>query len=180
VTKLLLLVVPLGLDTLAAAAALGLRPMARRERVRVGAVLAAFEVAMPVAGLLVGRALGSALGGIAEAVAAGLLITVGAWMLVGGDDDGVAGAKELRGLPLVLLGLSVSLDELAVGLALGLVGVPLLAAVLLIGAQAFVFSQLGFALGARVGGRVREGAERLAGAALVALGGVFLVTQITG
>jgi putative Mn2+ efflux pump MntP len=180
VTKLLLLVVPLGLDTLAAAAALGLRPMARRERVRVGAVLAAFEMAMPIVGLLAGRALGSALGGVAEAVAAGLLLTVGIWMLAGGDDDAGAGTAELRGLPLVLLGLSVSLDELAVGLALGLVGAPLLAAILLIGAQAFVFSQVGFALGARLGGRLRDGAERLAGAALVVLGAAFLIASIAG
>jgi putative Mn2+ efflux pump MntP len=179
VTKLLLLVVPLGLDTLAAAAALGLRPMARRERVRVGVVLAGFEVAMPIVGLLVGRGLGSVLGGSAESVAAGLLVTVGIWMLVGGDKDG-ADAQELRGVPLMLLGLSVSLDELAVGLALGLVGVPLLAALILIAAQAFVFSQVGFALGARLGGRAREGAERLAGLALAVLGGVLLAAQIAG
>jgi putative Mn2+ efflux pump MntP len=179
VTKLFLLVVPLGLDTLAAAAALGLRPMARRERVRVGAVLAGFEMAMPIVGLLAGRGLGSALGGVAEAVAAGLLLTVGIWMLAG-DDDTRAGTTELRGLPLVLLGLSVSLDELAVGLALGLVGAPLLASIVLIGAQAFVFSQLGFALGARLGGRVRDRAEQLAGAALAVLGAAFLIAAVAG
>jgi putative Mn2+ efflux pump MntP len=179
VTKLILLVVPLGLDTLAAAAALGLRPTARHERLKVGAVLAGFEMAMPIVGLLAGRALGHALGGMAEAVAAGLLVTVGIWMLAG-DEDGGAGAKELRGVPLVLLGLSVSLDELAVGLVLGLVDVPLLPAIVLIGAQAFVLSQVGFAVGARIGGRVREGAERLAGAALVALGAAFLIASVTG
>jgi putative Mn2+ efflux pump MntP len=179
VTKLLLLVVPLGLDTLAAAAALGLRPMARRERVRVGAVLAAFEMAMPLVGLVAGRALGGVLGGIAESVAAGLLLTVGIWMLVG-DEDGDAGGRDLRGVPLLLLGLSVSLDELAVGIALGLIGAPIVAAIVLIGAQAFLFSQAGFALGARLGGRVRDGAERLAGAALAGLGAVFLVAQIAG
>jgi putative Mn2+ efflux pump MntP len=180
VTKLILLIVPLGLDTLAAAAALGLRPLARRERVRIGAVLAGFEMAMPIVGLLAGRALGHALGGMAEAVAAGLLVTVGIWMLAGDDDDGGTGAKELRGVPLVLLGLSVSLDELALGLALGLVGVPLLPAIVLVGAQAFVLSQVGFALGARLGYRLREGAERLAGAALVALGAAFLIASVAG
>jgi putative Mn2+ efflux pump MntP len=179
VTKLILLVVPLGLDTLAAAAALGLRPAARRERVRVGAVLAGFEMAMPIVGLLAGRGLGHALGGTAESVAAGLLITVGVWMLLG-DERGVAGAGELRGVPLVLLGLSVSLDELALGLVIGLVGVPLLPALVLVGIQAFVLSQVGFALGARIGGRLREGAERLAGAALVALGAAFLIASIAG
>jgi putative Mn2+ efflux pump MntP len=100
--------------------------------------------------------------------------------MLAGDEDGRAGARELRGVPLVLLGLSVSLDELAVGLVLGLVDVPLLPAIVVVGAQAFVLSQVGFALGARVGGRVREGAERLAGAALVALGAAFLIASVTG
>jgi manganese efflux pump family protein len=180
VTKLLLLVVPLGLDTFAVAAALGLRPMPRRERVRVGGVIAAFEMAMPIVGLFVGRGIGGALGGIAEAVAAGLLITIGFWMVAGDEDALVPEPRELRGLPLVLLGLSVSLDELALGIVLGLVGVPVVAAVVLLGVQAFAFSQLGFALGARMGARLREGAERVAGLALVGLGAVLLIGQVTG
>lgn len=70
----------------------------------------------------------------------------------------------------VVLGLSVSLDELAVGFTLGLLRLPTLLVVVPIGVQAFVLSQLGLRLGARVGSDVREGAERLAGLGLIALG----------
>jgi len=70
-----------------------------------------------------------------------------------------------------LLGLSISLDELAIGFGLGLLHLPTLAALGLIGrAQAFLVAQLGLRLGRRVGETVREGAETLAGVGLIAIG----------
>ena len=45
---------------------------------------------------------------------------------------------------------------------------------MLIGAQAFLLTQLGLRLGARIGEGIREGAERLAGVALAGLGLVLL------
>jgi len=69
-----------------------------------------------------------------------------------------------------LLGLTISLDELAIGLTLRLLHLARAAVVLLIGAQAFVLSQLGMRLGARASSAVGERAERLAGPALTALG----------
>jgi hypothetical protein len=47
----------------------------------------------------------------------------------------------------------------------------------LIGAQAFLVAQLGLRLGARLNERAREGAERLAGLALLGLGVLFLVER---
>jgi putative Mn2+ efflux pump MntP len=44
----------------------------------------------------------------------------------------------------------------------------------LIALQAFIVTQLGVRLGARVGEEIREGAERLAGVALLVLG-VFII-----
>ena len=81
------------------------------------------------------------------------------------------------GVALIGLGLSISLDELAIGFTLGLSRVPVAAAVILIAVQAFVVSQIGFQVGRQVGGRFREGAERLAGIVLIALGGVLLVSK---
>jgi manganese efflux pump family protein len=78
----------------------------------------------------------------------------------------------------VVLGVSISLDELAVGFTLDLLRLPTLLVIVLIGAQAFLVSQLGLRLGARVGSEVREGAERLAGLALIALGLGLLIEKI--
>jgi putative Mn2+ efflux pump MntP len=58
VVKLVLFVLPLGLDTFAVSAALGMRVLPRRERLKVSLLMAAFEMTMPVVGLLVGHALG--------------------------------------------------------------------------------------------------------------------------
>jgi putative Mn2+ efflux pump MntP len=71
-----------------------------------------------------------------------------------------------------------SLDELAIGFTLGLLGVPVVPYLLAIAAQTFVVSQLGFRLGASLSSRVREGAERLAGIALIALGAILLFEHL--
>jgi putative Mn2+ efflux pump MntP len=85
-----------------------------------------------------------------------------------------------RGPAVFALGLSVSLDELAIGFSLGLLNVPILPAIVLIAAQAFIVSQAGFALGGRIGEAAREGAERLAGAVLIVIAGALLVGRILG
>ncbi len=79
---------------------------------------------------------------------------------------------------MLTIGLTVSVDELAIGVGLGLLGVPVVPAVIAIAAQAFVASQVGFALGGKVGERFRQGAERVAGAVLIALAGLVLLSRL--
>jgi manganese efflux pump family protein len=178
--KLLLFVIPLGLDSFAVAAALGLRGPTGRERVKISLLISGFETAMPVVGLLIGRGLGSAIGGAAGYVAIGLLAVLGAWMLLGGDER----EERVRSLgdgnlpAAIALGLSISLDELAVGLTIGLLGLPIWTAVVLIGAQAFLLAQLGLGLGAQLGERLGDRAERLAGVTLLGLAIVFAVEKL--
>jgi putative Mn2+ efflux pump MntP len=144
----------------------------------VSAAFAAAEMGMPLLGLAAGSALGSRVGSGADYAAAGLLVVVGAAMLREQDEAGPAAAG-VRGMRLAALALSVSIDELAIGFSLGLLGVPVLAAVLAIGLQALIAAQLGQRLGTRLGARFAEGAERLAGVALIALGAVFAALQLT-
>ena len=72
------------------------------------------------------------------------------------------------------------LDELAIGFSLGLLNVPVVPAIVLIAAQAFVVSQVGFALGGRVGEATREGAERLAGAVLIVIAAALGIAKFLG
>ena len=179
--RLVLFVLPLGLDTFAVSAALGLQGLPKRERLRVSLLLSGFEMTMPIVGLLIGRGLGAAIGGAAEYVAAAALIGLGGYMLLA--DERAEGEKLARfsthsGLVLVGLGLSISIDELAMGLTIGLLELSLVVAVLLIGAQAFVAAQLGLRLGSRLGVAAREWAERLAGIALLGIGALILVEQL--
>ncbi len=170
--KLVLFVVPLGLDTFAVSAAIGLGGPTRRERWRISLLFSAFELAMPVVGLLAGRSLGGAIGGVADVVAIVVLAALGVWMLLEQEDvstDRVARLSARGGVGLLALGLSVSLDELAMGFTIGLLRLPVWLAIALIGAQAFLFAQLGLRLGQRLGEALRERAEQAAGIALLGL-----------
>ncbi len=181
VLKLLFFVLPLGLDTFAVAAALGMRGLPARQRLRVSVLMSAFEMTMPVIGLLLGNALGQLVGNAADYVAIGVLALLGAWMLLHEDDDEGERAAQLahgHGLAMVMLGISISLDELAIGFTIGLLHLTLWLAVLLIGAQAFTFAQLGLRLGARLNATLRERAEQLAGLALLGLATLLVVEKL--
>jgi putative Mn2+ efflux pump MntP len=182
VARVIALILPLCLDTFAVAAALGMTRPTGAQRIRFSLLFAAFEGGMPVIGLLVGAGLRRVIGGWSEYVAIAALVVLGAYMLWARDDDDerVRKLASSRGLAVIALGLSVSLDELAIGFSLGLLNVPIVPAVVLIAAQAFVVSQAGFALGTRIGEATREGAERLAGAVLIVIAGALLVGRILG
>jgi putative Mn2+ efflux pump MntP len=89
-----------------------------------------------------------------------------------GAEDDDAGTKvrlieSARGWAIVVLGLGISLDELAIGFGVGLLRLPLLLIVGLIAVQAFLAAQLGMRLGSRLAARTRQAAGRLAGVLLV-------------
>jgi len=135
---------------------------------------------MPLVGLAIGAAVGVVIGGVADYVAIVALAGLGVYMLRADEEkeeERIERFANSTGVALVAVGLAVSLDELAIGFALGLTHVPVVAAVLLIAGQAFIVSQLGFALGRRVGESVREGAETLAGIALIAIAALLLVSK---
>ena len=143
--------------------------------------MSAFEMAMPLVGLLIGRGLGSAIGGGADYLAIAVLALLGSWTLVADEQGEQARLGQLasgRGVALIALGLSISLDELAMGFTIGLLHLSIWFAVVLIGAQAFLLAQLGLRVGARLSERLREGAERVVGVALLALAGLFLVEKL--
>jgi manganese efflux pump family protein len=181
VLNLVLFVLPLGLDTFAVSAALGMRGLPARERLRTSMVMAGFEMAMPIVGLLLGRVLGDLIGSAADYFAIAVLALLGGWMLLHDENDEserIAWLGGGHGLVLLALGVSISLDELAVGFTIGLLHLNLWLAVVLIGAQAFLFSQLGLRLGTRLNEKLRERAEQLAGLALLGLAVLLAVEKL--
>jgi len=180
--KLIAFILPLGLDTFGVALALGIAGLPERHRTRIALLFAAFEAGMPLIGVALGVPLGHAIGSAAEYIACALLVALGLYMLLANEHED-EGARLLsmtrRGsLGAIALGVSISLDELAIGLSAGLLGLPLLPMVTAIGVQAFVVTQIGIGLGSRVGERWRESAERVAGIALIALGLTLLVLRL--
>jgi putative Mn2+ efflux pump MntP len=182
VLKLLAFVLPLGLDSFAVAAAIGAtQVITARQRLRISLLFLLFEGGMPLIGLALGAALARGIGQIAGYVAAVAVIAIGAWMLLARGDDDEEKASRIttsRGVALIALGVSVSLDELAIGFTIGLTHLPVTAVITAIALQALLAAQLGLALGARIGERWRERAERVAGVALILLGAYLLIEQI--
>ncbi len=181
--KLLGFVLPLGVDSFAVAAAVGALRVRGRARLRVSLVFVVFEAGMPLIGVALGAPLARAIGAAADFLAIAVLIALGLWMLLSRDEEDEQRAARLlsaRGLPLIGLGLSISLDELAIGFSLGLTGLPIAAVVAAIAVQALVASQLGMALGGRLAEHFREGLERVAGTVLILLGLALLAEALVG
>jgi putative Mn2+ efflux pump MntP len=174
---------PLAIDTFALGAALGIVGLRPRERLRVSLILAAFEAGMPILGFLIGGAVGQVLGRFAGYTAIAFLALAGALLLRPGDEEAEGRRLRLlakaRGLAVIDLGLSISVDELTIGFSLGLLGISLLVSVVWIALQALVAAQLGMRLGARVGEELRERAEQLAGVALIGMAVLLLVLKLT-
>jgi manganese efflux pump family protein len=181
VAKLAALVLPLGLDTFAVAAAIGMVGVSPARRLRISLLLSAFEAGMPLIGLALGAPLGDAIGGEADYIAIGVLLAFGLYTLLGseqGEEQRLGKLSDMHGLGALLLGVSISLDELAIGFTLGLLRLPAGLVIVLIALQAFVLAQLGLRLGSRLNERLREGAERVAGAALAGLRIVLLAEKV--
>ncbi|HEV2218577.1 MAG TPA: manganese efflux pump [Candidatus Dormibacteraeota bacterium] len=179
------LLVPLGLDTFALATALGLAGLTGRDRLRVALVFTTFEAGMPILGFLVGRVAGDLLGQWAGYVGIAVLLVAGAlllWPSAGeeGEERRLKLLARAHGFAILVLGLSISLDELTVGFSAGLLGLSLLVTVVWVAVQAFIATQIGLRIGARLGEEIRERAEWLAGVALIAVALVLLVLRITG
>ncbi len=182
IASILVVAVGLSMDAFAVAVAAGCamgRPDAR-QAARIGAFFGGFQALMPVAGWLAGSALRDAIAAFDHWVAFGLLSAIGLKMIVdAARGDGEACRAGPMPLP-VLLGLSVatSIDALAVGVGLSLLGVPIALPAAVIGAVTFVASFLGVYLGCGVGNVLRRGASALGGVALLAIGARILVEHV--
>ena len=127
---------------------------------------------MPLVGLFIGNGAGHFIGDWASVIGGMTLLAVAVWFIFFEDEDEEAETLErnLVGWTLILTALSISLDELAVGFSIGLVGVPIALTIILIALQAFVFTFVGLTFGSKLKPYLGEWAEKLAGIVLGLLG----------
>ncbi len=170
IVKMVALVLSLGMDTLMMSITLGFRQT--RRKLTIVLAFAGAEALMPMVGLIIGQTAGRIIGDWASLMGGLALIAVAIWMLVFEDEDDEEEklGRELIGWTLVLTALSISLDELAVGVSIGLIGVPVALTIVLIAVQAFLFTMGGLTLGAKLKRYVGEWAEKFAGLILGLLG----------
>ena len=172
---LLLVAAALGLSNFAAAVGIGVTGTDARTRLRVGLIFGTFETAMPIIGLLLGHGLAAALGHAAHWIGAGLLIATGVYALVQalrgpGRDSGGQPEPGQRTGQMLITGLALSLDNLAVGFALGAYRVNFAVAAIVIGGVSVALSLLGLELGSRIGTRAGDRGELIGGIVLIGVG----------
>ena len=180
---LLLVAVSLGLSNFAAAIGIGISGVDNRTRLRVGLIFGVLEAAMPVAGLVLGRALAGPLGANAHYLGGALLVATGLYNLAQtylsrrADDPGepTVASPDTQPAPqhagrLLITGVALSIDNLAVGFALGTYHVSLAVAAAVIGAVSVAMSLVGLELGSRLGARTGERGELIGGLVLIGVG----------
>jgi putative Mn2+ efflux pump MntP len=170
---LLIVALALGLNNFGAAIAIGVGGVDRRTELKVATVFGLCDVVMPAAGMLIGTRLAGPLGSAARWAGAGILFVTAVWGLIEvlrGDDDA---PRIWHGWRLLVSGAALSLDDLAVGLALGTVRFPILLAVTAFGLMSFIMSIIGLQLGAKLGTVTGERGELVAAIMLICLSGVM-------
>jgi manganese efflux pump family protein len=170
---LILVAVSLGLSNFAVAIGIGISGCSARTRLKVGVIFGLFETGMPIAGLALGHGLAQALGHSARWISACLLITTGAWAVaqaVRGDRQAAPAPDGQRSGRLVITGLAISVDNLAVGFALGAFHVNLAVAAVTIGGISVALSLIGLELGTQIGARAGQRGELVSGLVLMAVG----------
>jgi manganese efflux pump family protein len=216
--RLLVFILPLGLDTLGVSISLGIKSHRPGSMEKIGLftpwlssalLFSLAETLMPLVGLAIGFIASLVVSSIMHFVGPLLLIGVGIWELLEEGSEYISKRKPREVKPILstasnerfewsrqlLLALSISLDELAIGFSLGSlttdsasgkIGVSEaslhlfpIALCLLIGLQAFFMTLIGLVLGRTLSTRLKvlkEWSEILSALLLIGLGIWLLVT----
>ncbi len=168
------LALALAMDAFAVAIVTGLSlsPLTGRRVFRLSFHFGLFQALMPILGWAAGAAIYRHLAGFDHWVAFGLLAFIGAKMIAGATREQRERKRPdpTRGWDLVLLSIATSVDALAVGLSLALVGTGIVVPAVVIGIVAAGMTILGMLLGRRLGILWGKRVEMIGGLILIFLG----------
>ncbi len=175
IVSLLAVAVALAMDAFAVAIVAGvmLSPMTGRHVFRLAFHFGLFQALMPVLGWACGVAVHRYIAHIDHWVAFGLLAFVGGKMILEAlrsEEKKPAATDPTSGWRLVILSIAVSIDALAVGLSLAMVGSTIVVPAVVIGIAAAGFTIAGMLLGRRIGMRWGKRVGIVGGLILVAIG----------
>lgn len=180
---LLGIAVGLAMDAFAVAMATGLAlgAVTPRHVFRLAFHFGLFQFMMPLVGWVAGAKLAHLIGDYDHWAAFALLAFVGGKMLLEAFDDHGNGSRSdpTRGLMLVTLSVATSLDALAVGLSMALLGVDIWLPSVVIGLVAAALTTVGLGLGNRLGQRWGFWAEIAGGCVLLGIGIQILVGHLS-
>ena len=173
----------------------GLRPF---HAVRASFFFGLFQFVMPVAGWYLGSAFASYIETFDHWIAFVLLAFTGGKMIVealkkkpgcppesGGaascGEDSSAGSGDIRSLKtLLILSVATSIDALAVGISLSIIGLSVWGSAAVIGGVTFAVCLCGFEFGRRIGLALEKWAQIAGGIILAGIGVKILIQHLTG
>jgi putative Mn2+ efflux pump MntP len=181
--SLLAVALALAMDAFAVAivAGLTLSPLTKRHVFRLAFHFGLFQALMPFIGWTAGTAVYKYIADFDHWVAFGLLAFVGGRMILAsshGDEEKRATRDPTSGWDLVILSVATSIDALAVGLSLAMIGSRILFPALVIGVVAGVITALGMVLGRKIGTLWGRRVEAAGGIVLIAIGVRILLQHI--
>lgn len=139
-----------------------------------------FQFLMPVLGWFAGVTIEHYIAVYDHWIAFGLLAFVGGRMVWSGfhpDDESLKNDPS-RGWTLVLLSIAVSIDALAVGLSLGIIGMTIWTPAVVIGIVTGLVSWMGLRLGNKLGEKFGKRMEIAGGVILILIGTQILLAHL--
>ncbi len=182
--EILLIAVGLAMDAFAVSIAAGAsgKAVGGRASFRLSFHFGLFQFLMPVIGWFAGTRIAPLISGIDHWTAFGLLAFVGVRMILSG-----AGSRPKaydidpsRGLTLLVLSIATSIDALAIGLSLAMIGVEIWYPSIVIGVVTAGLSFAGVRLGNRLGTRFGKRMEIAGGVVLILIGLRILLDHMLG
>lgn len=176
------LALALAMDAFAVALGTGavLSRLTGRHLFRLGFHFGLFQALMPVIGWLAGLSIIQWVEAWDHWIAFSLLAIIGGRMIYEAfsDEEKSDDRDPTKGLSLVLLSIATSIDALAVGFSLSVIGVSIWMPALVIGLVAGVLTIVGMLLGGRIGDRWGSRVEVFGGLVLIAIGIKILIEHL--
>jgi manganese efflux pump family protein len=153
-----------------------------KEALRTGIIFGAIEATTPVVGWALGRAAAPYVSAWDHWIAFALLGTLGLWMIRSGlraSEMNHADKPRRHGFWLLALtGFATSIDAMAVGVGLALLGVDIVRVAVAIGTATFLMVTIGVMLGRVLGVLAGQRAEVAGGFVLVGVGTAILIEHL--
>ena len=180
--EILLIALSMSMDAFAVCLAAGTQAdtTGPRPTFRLAFHFGLFQFLMPVIGWFAGTTVLRYISSFDQWVAFGLLAFVGVRMIRSGinQNNMVAKANPSRGWTLVMLAIATSMDALAIGFSLGLVGVIIWYPAVVIGVVTGLVSWLGILLGNRLSVKFGKRMEIIGGIILILMGVRIMLAQL--
>lgn len=171
----------LSMDAFAVALCTGLGGVSARQTFRMAFYFGFFQFFMPILGWFAGNTIEEWIAPFDHYVAFGLLAFVGGRMVFSGlhEREGPR-VDPTRGWTLLLLSIATSIDALAVGLGIGLLGEAIMIPAVVIGIVCATLTAIGLRFGRVVGRWLGEKVEVIGGVVLIAIGTKILIEHLMG